>query len=106
MRISDWSSTCALPISNRQKRVIQSLFGEYVPAAYVERMVAQPDSVNLSGEQRPMTVLFADLRNFTALSEPLSAGELKDLLNRYLSSIPEVIFQNQGTIDKNEIGRA
>lgn len=86
--------------TNRQKRAIQSLFGEYVPAAYVERMVAQPDSVNLSGEQRPMTVLFADIRNFTALSEPLSAGELKDLLNRYLSSITEVIFQHQGTIDK------
>lgn len=86
--------------TNRQKRAIQSLFGEYVPAAYVERMVAQPDSVNLSGEQRPMTVLFADIRNFTALSEPLSASELKDLLNRYLSSITEVIFRHHGTIDK------
>ncbi|MFC4297624.1 CHASE2 domain-containing protein [Castellaniella hirudinis] len=86
--------------ANRQRHAIQSLFGEYVPAAYVERMVASPDSVHLSGEQRPMTVLFADIRNFTSLSEHLSAGELKDLLSRYLSSVTEVIFQHQGTIDK------
>lgn len=87
-------------VTNRQKRAIQSLFGEYVPAAYVARMVAQPDSVLLSGEQRDMTVLFSDIRHFTAMSEHLSASELKDLLNRYLSAVTEVIFQHGGTIDK------
>lgn len=86
--------------TNRQKRAIQTLFGEYVPPAYVERMVAQPDLVSLQGEQREMTVLFADVLNFTAMSEALSATELKDLLNRYLTAITEVIFQNHGTIDK------
>lgn len=86
--------------SNRQKRAIQTLFGEYVPPAYVERMVAQPDLVSLEGEQREMTVLFADVISFTAMSEGLSATELKDLLNRYLTAITQVIFQNKGTIDK------
>lgn len=86
--------------SNRQKQSIQRLFGEYVPASYVERMVEQPESVNLSGEQRDMTVLFADVRSFTSISEHLTASELKVLLNRYLSSVTEVIFAHQGTIDK------
>lgn len=85
---------------NRQRRAIQGLFSEYVPAAYVERMVSEPDAVNLSGEQRNMTVLFSDVRSFTALSEHLSASELKALLNRYLSTVTEIIFQHHGTIDK------
>src|SRR5690606_31400238 len=86
--------------ANRQRRAIQGLFSEYVPAAYVERMVSEPNAVNLSGEQRNMTVLFSDVRNSTAISEHLSAGELKDLLNRYLSAVTEIIFHHHGTIDK------
>ncbi|NYT65021.1 adenylate/guanylate cyclase domain-containing protein [Alcaligenaceae bacterium] len=86
--------------TNRQKRAIQTLFGEYVPPAYVERMVAHPDLVSLEGEQREMTVLFADVLNFTAMSEALSATELKDLLNRYLTAVTQVLFEHSGTIDK------
>src|SRR5699024_7436368 len=62
--------------ANRQKRTIQSLFGEYVPAGHVERMLADPEQISLEGEHRNMSVLFADVRNFTALSESLSATEL------------------------------
>lgn len=87
-------------VTNRQKRAIQTLFGEYVPADHVERMVANPADISLEGEQRTMTVLFADVRNFTALSEALSPTQLKAVLNRYLSAITEVIFQHHGTIDK------
>ena len=86
--------------TNRQKRAIQTLFGEYVPADHVERMLADPKQISLEGEQRNMTVLFADVRNFTALSESLSAAELKTTLNRYLSAITAVIFEHHGTIDK------
>lgn len=84
----------------RQKRSIQTLFGEYVPAEHVQRMLADPKQVSMEGEQRTMTVLFADVRNFTALSESLSAAELKAVLNRYLSAVTEVIFEHHGTIDK------
>lgn len=86
--------------TNRQKHAIQDLFGEYVPPAYVERMVMQPDLVSLESEQREMTVLFADIQGFTTISESLSAAELKHLLNVYLSAVTRVIFDHQGTIDK------
>ena len=89
-----------LVIATRQRRTIQSLFGEYVPADHVAQMLAHPDQVSMEGEQRHMTVLFADVRGFTALSETLSPAELKSLLNRYLSAVTEVIFQHHGTIDK------
>lgn len=86
--------------TNRQKKAIQTLFGEYVPADHVRRMLADPTQISLEGEQRNMSVLFADVRNFTALSESLSATELKSALNRYLSAITAVIFEHHGTIDK------
>lgn len=86
--------------ANRQRHRVQSLFGEYVPAEHVARMVANPDLVSQAGEQRNMTVLFADVRNFTATSEHLTADQLKLLLNRYLGAVTEEIFACQGTIDK------
>lgn len=86
--------------ANRQKREIKAMFGQYVPPAHVERMLDSPEAVSLEGESREMTVLFSDVRNFTTLSEGLSAQELKQLLNRYFTPITQIIFDHQGTIDK------
>jgi adenylate cyclase len=86
--------------ATRQKREIKTMFGQYVPPAHVEHMLANPDEVTLTGESREMTVLFADVRNFTTLSEGLSAQDLKQLLNRYFTPITQIIFDHNGTIDK------
>ncbi|HEX4870605.1 MAG TPA: adenylate/guanylate cyclase domain-containing protein [Moraxellaceae bacterium] len=86
--------------ATRQRREIKAMFGQYVPPAHVEQMLASPDAVSLEGESREMTVLFSDVRNFTTLSEGLSAQELKQLLNRYFTPITQIIFDHQGTIDK------
>ncbi len=87
-------------LANRQRSVIQNLFGAYVPPAHVTRMLDQPELLQEAGELRVMTVLFADVRNFTAISEHLTASELKYILNRYLNAVTEEIFACQGTIDK------
>lgn len=86
--------------ANNQRREIKAMFGQYVPPAHVEHMLANPDDVSLEGESREMTVLFSDIRNFTTLSEGLSAQDLKQLLNRYFTPITEIIFAHNGTIDK------
>ena len=86
--------------TNRNKHMIQSLFSEYVPPAYVEQMLNQPERATMKGEQREMTVLFADVVGFTSSSEKLSTAELKHWLNHYLTAITQVIFSHQGTIDK------
>ncbi|MFN3586401.1 MAG: adenylate/guanylate cyclase domain-containing protein, partial [Moraxellaceae bacterium] len=86
--------------ANSQKREIKAMFGQYVPPAHVEQMLADPDAVSLEGESREMTVLFSDIRNFTTLSEGLSAQDLKKLLNRYFTPITQIIFDHNGTIDK------
>lgn len=86
--------------ANRQKREIKTMFGQYVPPEHVEQMLAHPESVSLEGESREMTVLFSDVRNFTTLSEGLSAQELKRLLNSYFTPITQIIFDHHGTVDK------
>ncbi|MDB2449008.1 adenylate/guanylate cyclase domain-containing protein, partial [bacterium] len=84
----------------RHKQQVTNVFGQYVPKAHIERMLANPDAYGFEGDNREMTVLFSDVRSFTTISEKLSATQLKDLLNRYFTPITEVIFNHQGTIDK------
>lgn len=76
------------------------MFGQYVPPEIVAEMNNNPNSFSFAGEERELSVLFSDIRGFTTLSEGLSAVELKDLLNRYLTPITGVIFEQRGTIDK------
>jgi len=80
---------------------IQQMFGQYIPPQVVEQLSKSDDLVDtLEGERRELTVLFADIRNFTSLSETLSATELKKLLNAYFTPMTEIIFNHRGTIDK------
>lgn len=83
-----------------QRLLIKQHFDKYVPPAHIERMLLQPDNVNLEGEKKDMTVLFSDIRSFTSISENLSTQELKLLLNLYFTPITRVIFSHQGTVDK------
>ncbi|MGJ8693648.1 MAG: CHASE2 domain-containing protein [Thalassotalea sp.] len=87
-------------IENNQKKMIKGIFDQYVPPAHIDKMLADPNSVNLDGERKEMTVLFSDIRSFTNISETLTASELKSLLNNYFNPITKSIFEHKGTIDK------
>jgi adenylate cyclase len=63
-------------------------------------LIEKGEKTSLDGETKTLTVLFADIRNFTTLSEGFSAAELKAFLNHYLSDMTTVIFENKGTVDK------
>lgn len=83
------------------KQQITGMFGQYVPPALVKQLGDQPDSaLSFDGDRREMTVLFADIRNFTSISEGMEPGALKDMLNRYFTPMTQIIFEQQGTIDK------
>ena len=85
---------------NRKRSQLKSMFGQYVPPELVDAMSHTSESYGFEGESREMTVLFADIRGFTSLSEKLSPSELRALLNRYFTHMTEIIFDNHGTIDK------
>jgi len=85
---------------NASRRLLKGMFNQYVPQAHIERMLADPEAYQFSGESKELTVLFADIRSFTTISEHLSAADLKAMLNQYFTPITKIIFDNDGTIDK------
>jgi adenylate cyclase len=82
------------------RRRLRGMFDQYVPPAHIEHMMNDPQQYQFGGESRELTVLFSDIRDFTRISEQLSASELKKLLNRYFTPVTGLIFDHDGTIDK------
>jgi len=82
------------------RKKIKNMFDQYVPPAYIEKMIQSAKGVELKTERKEMSVLFADIRNFTSLSEQFTPEELSDFLNEYLTEATAIIFENKGTIDK------
>lgn len=87
-------------LEKQQKRKISHLFGQYVPESYVLELIKSEESLSMEGEERYMTALFTDIRNFTTLSQSLHANEVKRTLNTFFTPITKIIFDNKGTIDK------
>lgn len=84
----------------QQKRWVAERFGQYIPPELVEDMVDSGESFGLEGEERELTVLFSDVRGFTAFSEAIPPSELTHVMNRLLTPLTGAIHQHQGTIDK------
>lgn len=84
----------------RKRERLKEMFGQYVPAKHIDEMLTRSGEYGLLGDDRDMTVLFADIRNFTSISEPMTATQLKEMLNEFLTAMTEIIFKHQGTIDK------
>jgi len=82
------------------RKTIKGMFDQYVPPAHIDAMLANPEAYTFEGESREMTALFADIRDFTTVSESLSATELKQLLNEFFTPVTSIIFDHNGTVDK------
>jgi len=83
-----------------QRAEVRRAFGRYVSPAVVDDIIANPDSLELGGEIRELTLLFCDVRNFTSISERMTAQELTHFINTLLTPLSDVILKHRGTIDK------
>jgi len=82
------------------RRQVRRAFGKFVAPAVVDRIAEHPERLVLGGETRELTVLFADLRNFSGISEGMSARELTQFMNDYLTPMTDAILECDGTVDK------
>ena len=87
-------------VESRTKRELAQLFGTYVPPVLVKEMVKDPASYSMQATTRELTVMFCDMRGFTALSESMEPAQLQALLNTVFSRLTQVIREHRGTIDK------
>jgi class 3 adenylate cyclase len=86
--------------SLQQKQRIQNAFGRYVNDYVLNQLLEGPDGEALAGIEREVTILFADIRGFTHLSEDLKARAVVALLKEIFQLASDRILENGGTIDK------
>jgi len=87
-------------ITERSKRELRRTFDRYVSKEVVEKIISNPLQLKLGGERKHITVLFADIRGFTSMSESMKPEAVVGILNDYLSVMTDIILRNGGTIDK------
>ena len=83
-----------------REEVARATYGRFMPDYVVKQILQDPDSIKLGGVNQTVTVLFADIRGFTRLSEHASPEHVVQLLNEYFTSMSEIILKHGGTIDK------
>jgi len=83
-----------------QKRFIKGAFSYYLSPSVIDEIINDPDSLELGGEDREITIFFSDIKGFSTISEKLSPKELVVRLNEYLTEMTDIILSYNGTVDK------
>jgi adenylate cyclase len=89
-------------LEERERRKVERIFGHYVDPRIVEQLAASRSIADVisKGERRDLTLLFVDIRGFTAMSESMSAEEVLAVIQDYLDAMSALILKWDGTIDK------
>jgi adenylate cyclase len=85
-----------------QKRFIKSAFSNYLSPLVIDEIIKHPESLQLGGELREISIFFSDVAGFSTISEKLNPQQLVALLNEYLSEMTDIILSYGGTVDKYE----
>jgi adenylate cyclase len=89
-----------LLVEERRRRRVQAAFGYYLAPSLVDRLTEHEAELRLGGERREVSVMFADLSGFTALSSRLGPEELMELTNLYLGLVVDAVEATGGYVDK------
>jgi len=89
-------------LEQSDKRFVKELFGRYISPQIANEIVSRADTgeLRLGGEQREVSVLFADIRSFTTISEQLAPEAIVKMLNTYLSVMADAVVRHNGIVNK------
>ena len=87
-------------IVEKDKRFLKDTFGAYISPELIDQMFDAKEEPSLGGEEGYHTAFFTDIQSFSGFSEKLSASDLVELLNDYLTEMTDILLDNKGTLDK------
>ncbi len=100
LTVAGWAIAYKYYTEERQRHWIRGAFSQYLSPALVEDLANHPERLSLGGKEREVTVLFSDIRDFTALSERLKPEQVVTLLNSYFQGMSEHVLAYGGYLDK------
>lgn len=83
-----------------REALARATLARFMPPFIVDQVVASPEHLKPGGSNQIITVLFADIRGFTPLSEKTPPERIVELLNAYFQAMTDIIFAHGGTLDK------
>ncbi len=89
-------------VVEKDKRFLRSTFSTYISPELIEQMYEEKQEPKLGGDSGVKTAYFTDIQSFSSFSEVLSATQLVELLNEYLTAMTDVLLEQSGTLDKYE----
>ncbi len=84
----------------RDRELLKGTLARYLSHHVAEKVIRSGQMPELKGEQRQVTILFLDIRNFSQMADKLSPDKVVDVLNQFFERMIEVIFRHNGTLDK------
>ena len=99
---ASFSMAARYVLEDRERRKVERIFGHYVDPRIVKQLAAthSVDQIISTGERRDLTLLFVDIRGFTAMSEAMAAEDVLSVIQHYLDDMSTLILKWDGTIDK------
>ncbi len=97
-----WNTFLHFYLANKDKAFLKSAFGSYISPALIDEMYSSGKAPKLGGDCGVRTAFFTDIQGFSTFSEKLSATQLVELLNEYLTAMTDILLGEGGTLDKYE----